>query len=152
MRLQVSRDSRCPDGTHYGRSRRAERPVHSSMLDFEFAQVVRYRPSPRPQRRLHRPCSCHTKPEETRNHGWLFALADGVGGQDRGEVASRTAVESAAGRFPRASARRSTPPLLPRLVQAANTQVHEAGLAGQSERLDHGHHDGGLRACAMTAP
>ncbi len=27
------------------------------------------------------------------SHGWLFALADGVGGHDHGEVASRTAVE-----------------------------------------------------------
>ena len=32
--------------------------------------------------------------EQQQTHGWLFALADGVGGQDRGEVASRTAVET----------------------------------------------------------
>jgi hypothetical protein len=33
-------------------------------------------------------------PAQVRTHGWLFVLADGVGGQEKGEVASRTAVES----------------------------------------------------------
>ncbi len=33
-------------------------------------------------------------PEEIRARGWLFAVADGVGGHDLGEVASHTAVES----------------------------------------------------------
>src|ERR1035441_8881690 len=33
-------------------------------------------------------------PEQEQTHGWLFALADGVGGQQSGEVASRTAVET----------------------------------------------------------
>src|SRR5271167_2557333 len=32
--------------------------------------------------------------ERARTHGWLFALADGVGGHDLGEVASHAAVES----------------------------------------------------------
>jgi serine/threonine protein phosphatase PrpC len=31
---------------------------------------------------------------EGRTQGWLFVLADGVGGAERGEVASQTAVES----------------------------------------------------------
>ena len=33
-------------------------------------------------------------PAQAQSHGWLFAVADGVGGQEQGEVASRTAVES----------------------------------------------------------
>ena len=33
-------------------------------------------------------------PDEVRARGWLFAVADGVGGHDLGEVASKTAVES----------------------------------------------------------
>src|SRR5277367_2998996 len=33
-------------------------------------------------------------PAQVRTHGWMFVLADGVGGHEKGEVASRTAVES----------------------------------------------------------
>src|ERR1700720_2900527 len=33
-------------------------------------------------------------PAQVRTHGWLFVLADGVGGQQKGEVASKAAVES----------------------------------------------------------
>jgi PPM family protein phosphatase len=33
------------------------------------------------------------RPAQARSHGWLFALADGVGGQRQGEVASRAAVQ-----------------------------------------------------------
>src|SRR5215475_8016813 len=39
-------------------------------------------------------CAVPATAEEVRARGWLFALADGVGGQDRGEVASSTAVET----------------------------------------------------------
>jgi protein phosphatase len=64
--------------------------------------------------------------------GWLFALADGVGGQQQGEVASRTAVESLLAGFRVAARGDQLRSLLPRLVQAANAQVFEAGLAGRS--------------------
>lgn len=67
--------------------------------------------------------------ERARTHGWLFALADGVGGQDRGEVASHTAVESLCEEFSAAVAGELHTTLLPRLVQAANTKVFEAGMA-----------------------
>ena len=70
-------------------------------------------------------------PELARNRGWLFALADGVGGQDRGEVASRTAIESLLTGFRQAPTGESYTTLLPRLIQGANTHVHEAGLASE---------------------
>jgi len=68
-------------------------------------------------------------PEQARSHGWLFVVADGVGGQDLGEVASRTAVEVVLEGFRRAGSGESHSAVLPRIVQAANTQVYETGRA-----------------------
>jgi protein phosphatase len=64
---------------------------------------------------------------EARSHGWLFALADGVGGQQSGEVASRTAVESLIAGFRAANPGEPHSTLLPCLVQTANAHVFEAG-------------------------
>jgi serine/threonine protein phosphatase PrpC len=60
--------------------------------------------------------------------GCLFALADGVGGQEKGEVASRTAVETVLAGFRRASPGEPLRSLLPRLVRSANEKVFETGL------------------------
>jgi serine/threonine protein phosphatase PrpC len=68
-------------------------------------------------------------PDEVRSRGWLFVLADGVGGQDLGEVASRTAVESVIAGFCDIPGGELHSALLPKLVQAANGHVHDAGLA-----------------------
>jgi serine/threonine protein phosphatase PrpC len=70
-------------------------------------------------------------PEEDHTHGWLFALADGVGGQEQGEVASRTAVEALLAGFRRAAGGEQLRSLLPRLMQAANGKVFETGLDGK---------------------
>lgn len=64
---------------------------------------------------------------EAHSHGWLFALADGVGGQEKGEVASRLAVESLLDGFRSSSGGEAHSTLLPRLIQKANTRVCEAG-------------------------
>src|SRR5437764_11506408 len=68
-------------------------------------------------------------PEEARSHGWLFALADGVGGHEHGEVASRTAVENIVSGFRRAASGEAHGSLLPRLIQEANGTVFELGIA-----------------------
>jgi protein phosphatase len=56
-------------------------------------------------------------------------LADGVGGQDLGEVASRAAVECLIAGFRAASGGEAPGTLLARLVGAANTHVFETGMA-----------------------
>ena len=68
-------------------------------------------------------------PAQGRTHGWLFALADGVGGQERGEVASQSAIENLLTGFRAAHAGEPHAALLPRLVQTANTYVCEVGMA-----------------------
>jgi PPM family protein phosphatase len=66
---------------------------------------------------------------QTRGPGWLFALADGVGGQQLGEVASRLAVETLLSGFRAAAEDEPYAALLPRLVQQANSKVFETGMA-----------------------
>ena len=66
---------------------------------------------------------------EARSHGFLFAVADGVGGMDLGEVASSTAVSILTSEFPKAQPGAMLISLLPRLVQHANAAVHDRTLA-----------------------
>ena len=69
-------------------------------------------------------------PAQVRTHGWMFVLADGVGGQEKGEVASKTAVESMVAGFHKAKDGESHSAVLQRLVQQANTSVFEAAVTG----------------------
>jgi len=63
--------------------------------------------------------------DEARTRGWLFALADGVGGHDRGEVASCTAVQTLVSSFRSARPHDSPGAVLQQLVQTANLKVYE---------------------------
>jgi len=74
--------------------------------------------------------SAPATPSQARSHGWLFVLADGVGGHEKGEVASQTAVESIVAGFPRAKDGESHSALLQRLVQEANASIFEAAVSG----------------------
>jgi serine/threonine protein phosphatase PrpC len=103
----------------------------SSMLDVVFGQasdVGRVRP-------LNEDAAGTVIPrsrQESRSRGWLFAVADGVGGLDLGEVASATAVRIITDGFARSTEGASLASLLPGLVQQANSAVHDEGL--QSDR------------------
>uniref|UniRef100_E6Q0F0 Putative phosphorylated protein phosphatase n=1 Tax=mine drainage metagenome TaxID=410659 RepID=E6Q0F0_9ZZZZ len=70
--------------------------------------------------------------QESRSRGWMFVVADGVGGMDLGEVASAKAVAVMTEGFAEAPEGVSLDSLLPRLIQSANAAVHDEGL--QQER------------------
>lgn len=103
------------------------RPSAGFMLDLEFAQL-----SDRGRvREQNEDYLGHVLPKteaEGRSHGWLFVLADGVGGHEKGEVASRAAVESILAGYRAAGRGEPHASLLPRLVQTANTEVYDAGM------------------------
>ena len=67
--------------------------------------------------------------QQARTHGYLFAVADGVGGMDLGEVASAKAISVVTEEFASAQAGTMLISLLPRLIQHANAAVHDCTLA-----------------------
>src|ERR1035438_9475554 len=66
---------------------------------------------------------------QARSHGYLFAVADGVGGMDLGEVASSTAISVLTEEFEKAQSGAMLISLLPRLIQFANSAVHDRTLS-----------------------
>lgn len=97
------------------------------MLEVEFAELS----DPGLSRQNNEDCLGRfipSTPELVHSHGWLFVLADGVGGQDRGEVASHLAVRTLTDGFGKAPAKEAHTSLLPKLVQAANSEVFQTGL------------------------
>jgi protein phosphatase len=68
---------------------------------------------------------------QARSHGFLFAVADGVGGMDFGEVASATAIRTLTEGFANASAGTMLAGLMPRLVTDANAAVHDLSLSSE---------------------
>jgi protein phosphatase len=102
------------------------------MLDLEFAELS----DPGRVRARNEDYLGHGvpgSPGRARSHGWLFVLADGVGGQRQGEVASRAAVHEVLGAFQRAKETTLQKELLGQLVQSANARVCEAeALSGPS--------------------
>ena len=69
--------------------------------------------------------------QQARSHGYLFAVADGVGGMDLGEVASSTAITVMTEEFAKAQSGTMLISLLPRLIQHANAAVHDCTLAAE---------------------
>lgn len=117
-----------PDRRHAPPSATPSPREQSSALDVEFAaltDVGRVRANNEDYFGQAVPDS----PERARSHGWLFVLADGVGGHNQGEVASRITVETVLSGFRSSPAVNSFEPFLLRLVKEANSEVCEAGIA-----------------------
>jgi PPM family protein phosphatase len=105
-----------------------------AMLDIEFAEIS----DCGPVREHNEDFIGHavpSNPAQARNRGWIFTLADGVGGQDRGEVASQLAVETVLAEHAKAPAGENSSALLARAIQAANHCVYEAGHGGIATTL-----------------
>ena len=98
------------------------------MLDLDFASATD--PGSRPNNEDYLGQYQPPTPDEARTHGWLFALADGVGGHQDGEIASRAAVEHLLELFPESPAGEPLSTLLTRIIRSANSRVYE--LAGGS--------------------
>jgi serine/threonine protein phosphatase PrpC len=100
----------------------------NAILDVEFAQL-----SHPGKRRDHNEdylgYVAPASPAQARSHGWLFVLADGVGGTEKGEVASQAAVEYLTAGFREASPPETLGGLLMRLAQEANVHIYETGRA-----------------------
>jgi len=95
------------------------------MLDLEFAELS----DAGPTRENNEDCCGHfvpATPEAAQSRGWCFAIADGVGGQAGGEVASSLAIETLLSRLPSISSTESLTLALPRILQLANQRVYEA--------------------------
>src|SRR5512142_280477 len=66
--------------------------------------------------------------EEKRSRGAVAILADGVGGMERGEVASRLAVETALKTFQEAKGEQTPQQLITQMFNAANLAVYDKGM------------------------
>ena len=103
-----------------------ERAAQASMLDIDFGEhsdIGKVRDTNEDSHGHVAPAN----PAQARSHGWFFVLADGVGGHERGEVASRLAVECVVEGFRDSRANEPHTTLLPKLVEKANLKVYEAG-------------------------
>lgn len=100
----------------------------SSMLEVDFAELS----DPGLAREINEDSVGQVippNPHQARTHGWLFVLADGVGGHDRGEIASQLAVKTLIEGFCKARAAESHTTLLPKLIHAANSEVFQTALS-----------------------
>jgi serine/threonine protein phosphatase PrpC len=118
------------------------------MLDLEFAELS----DPGLVRDHNEDSLGHVLPEspaQVQSQGWIFALADGVGGHDEGEEASRIAVETVLDGFRKIPRGVMHVSLLPKLVQEANVAVYDKAHEGKSAKKRGGRMATTLVVCAL---
>jgi protein phosphatase len=94
------------------------------MLELEFAELS----DPGLKRDQNEDSLGHVLPDtpaQVQGRGYIFALADGVGGHEEGEEASRLAVETVLDGFRKIPKGVMHVSLLPKLVQEANVAVYD---------------------------
>ena len=128
------RYSQRPSSWGAGATAGMQRSSHTALLEVEFAQLSD-RGCVRENNEDYLGSALPATPAEARTHGWLFALADGVGGQEQGQVAARVAVEKLLAGFQSAPKDELLTSLLKRLTHSANTHVYEAGHAAAPARV-----------------
>ncbi len=101
-------------------------------MEFTYAQICSQGPV-RSNNEDYVGCWQPKEVEEQRNRGAVVAIADGVGGQGEGEVASRLAVETAIARFQ--ELKPDTPPrqALFHIFTYANLAVYDHGMENRHE-------------------
>jgi protein phosphatase len=107
------------------------------MLDVEFAELSDRGSS----RELNEDCVGHvvpSSPTQARSQGWLFAIADGLGGHEKGEVASQLAIDTVLAGFRTMPKGVMHVSLLPKLVQEANVAVYDEGRASKTRAASMG--------------
>jgi protein phosphatase len=95
------------------------------MLEIEFIELTDCGLS----RKHNEDCVGHfvpPSPSRAEAQGWLFAIADGMGGHENGEVASRLAIDTVVAGFEKIPKGIMHVSLLPLLVQEANSAVYDA--------------------------
>jgi protein phosphatase len=118
------------------------------MLDLEFAELS----DPGLVRDHNEDALGHVLPEssaQVQSQGWVFALADGVGGHENGEEAARLAVERVLDGFRKIPKGVMHVSLLPKLVQEANVAVYDQSHADQSH-ADQSHEGRGAAGGRMA--
>jgi serine/threonine protein phosphatase PrpC len=115
------------------------------MLDLEFAELS----DSGPTRKNNEDFCGHfvpATPEAAQSRGWCFAIADGVGGQAGGEVASRLAIETLLSRLPSVSSSESLTLALPRIIQLSNERIFEAA----ADLVENGRRAGSIATTIVT--